>query len=75
MKGKYAMASAAATMVFAPVAAQAQESGGIERASAPVVDASELEGQSDMWVVLAVAGVIAAVLLLASGSNDDALSR
>ena len=62
------LAVAALGMATAPVAAQAVAS---DR-SAPVVGASELEGQNGILIgVLAAAAVVAGIIIIADGDDDD----
>lgn len=60
----FAMAAAALGLAAAPLAAETA------RIAAPVEDASELEGNSDVFYVLGAAAIIAAVVIAVSGDDD-----
>jgi hypothetical protein len=62
----FASALALSTLAVAPVAVQAAP---IERGAAPTAEESDLRG-SLLWVVAAIAAVIAAILLL--GDDEPA---
>ena len=76
--GKVGMAAvAAASLVSAPVFAQAVQpvSSQVERVSAATSDESELEGGSGIIIaVLAAAAVIAGIIIAADGSDDTPTS-
>jgi hypothetical protein len=59
-----ALAAAALGLLSAPVAAS------VVRDAAPVEMANQVEGNSEVFYVLGVAAVIAAIVLLASDDND-----
>ena len=61
------MAAAAAALVAAPVAIQAQAA---DRASAPAEGASELAGGDGVYAIIAVA-VLAAFIALTAANDDD----
>lgn len=65
----FASSLAAMSLLVAPVAVQAAPA---ERASAPSSEESELMGGSLLWIVLAVAAVIGAILIL--DGDDDPVS-
>lgn len=75
---KTLMATAAAALAFAPVAAQAQSANApkVERSAKPVSKkAGQLEGQSGLIIAaLAAAAVIAGVIIIADDDNDDPVS-
>ncbi|SIN89603.1 hypothetical protein SAMN02745824_2207 [Parasphingorhabdus marina DSM 22363] len=76
--GKVGMAAvAAASLVSAPVFAQAVQpvSSQVERVGAATSDESELEGGSGIIIaVLAAAAVIAGIIIAADGSDDTPTS-
>ncbi|MEO9469487.1 hypothetical protein [Parasphingorhabdus sp.] len=76
--GKLGMAAvAAASLVSAPVLAQAVQpvSSQVERTSALAADESNLEGGSGIIIaVLAAAAVIAGIIIAADGSDDTPTS-
>ncbi len=75
--GKLGMAAvAAASMVSAPVMAQAVETVSQPvRASAQTADESDLEGGSGIIIaILAAAAVIAGIIIAADGSEDTPTS-
>lgn len=62
------LTAAALGFAAAPVAAEAV------RDAAPVENASELKGNSELFYVLGAAAIIAAIIAAASGGNDDPIS-
>jgi len=62
---KLPVAFAAATLVLAPLAAQAAP---VERAAEPTAEESELGG-SVLWIIIAIAAIIGAILLLDDKNN------
>ena len=67
MKRAIALGTAAAAMIAAPLAAA-------DRASAPVEAESEMIGGSLLLAALGVPAAIVAVVLIADGDDDDAVS-
>ena len=63
-----ALVAAALSLAAAPVAAEAL------RTSATVQNASELEGNSDVFLVLGAAAIIAAIVIATSSGDDDPIS-
>lgn len=59
-----ALTAAALGLATAPVAAESF------REAAPVSKASELEGQSDLYLVLGAAAIIAGIIIIASDDDD-----
>lgn len=59
-----ALTAAALGMATAPVAAESL------RDAAPVSKTSELEGNSDLFLVLGAVAVIAGVIIIASGDDE-----
>lgn len=74
--GKLGMAAvAAASLVSAPVMAQAVDSSQPARASAQTADESDLEGGSGIILaILAAAAIIAGIIIAADGSEDTPTS-
>ena len=73
MNGRFAMVGATAALAISSVTAQAQNQF-VDRASAPVSDKNEFAGQSDLYWILGVAAVIAAVVVVSTESDDDPVS-
>lgn len=70
MRSRLIVSSLAAASLFAaPVAAQAAVG---ERASAPATEESEFIGGNFVWLFLAIAAIIAAVVLI--DGDDDPVS-
>ncbi len=65
---KVGIGALALAIMATPLAAQ-QGIGGLQRATAPVTDANELNG-NDLFFVLGIAAVAIAVVLLAEGDDD-----
>ena len=65
---KTTLALAALGLAAAPVAAETL------RVDAPVTDASELEGNSDLFLILGAAAIIAGIVVIASDGDDEPLS-
>lgn len=65
---KTAFALAAFSLIAAPVAAQSF------RTAAPAPQASELEGNSQLFLVLGAAAAVAAVIIAASDDSDPVSS-
>ena len=63
-----ALVAAVLSLAATPVAAEAV------RASATVQNASELEGNSDVFLVLGAAAIIAAIVIATSSGDDDPIS-
>lgn len=61
---KIALATAALGLAAAPVAAESL------RDYAPLTSESELEGQSDLFLVLGAAAIIAGIIIIASDDDD-----
>ncbi|WP_284124625.1 hypothetical protein [Parerythrobacter aestuarii] len=61
---KIALATAALGLAAAPVAAESL------RDAAPVTGESKLEGQSDIFLILGAAAIIAGIIIIASDDND-----
>ena len=59
-----ALTAAALGLAAAPVAAETY------RASAPVTVSSELEGQSDLFIILGVAALIGGIIVLVADDDD-----
>ncbi|MHA6334401.1 hypothetical protein ACXYL9_12035 [Qipengyuania sp. CAU 1752] len=59
-----ALTAAALGLAAAPVAAETY------RASAPVTASSELEGQSDLFIILGVAALIGGIIVLVADDDD-----
>jgi hypothetical protein len=64
----FAIAAAALGLAAAPVAAEAV------RDATPVENANALKGNSELFYVLGAAAIIAAIIAVASGGNDDPIS-
>ncbi len=73
--GKNSMAAiAAATLLIAPVVAQAAPAK-VERVSAPRTDESEVEGATTIIIaLLAAVAVIAGIVIAADGGNSNPAS-
>ena len=65
---KLILAAAALGLTAAPAVAETI------RDAAPVTNASELRGNSGVFYTLGAAAIIAAIVLAASGGNDDPIS-
>lgn len=63
-----ALVAAVLSLAATPVAAEAL------RTSATVQNASELEGNSDVFLVLGAAAIIAAIVIATSSGDDDPIS-
>ena len=63
-----ALVAAVLSLAATPVAAEAL------RASATVQNASELEGNSDVFLVLGAAAIIAAIVIATSSGDDNPIS-
>ena len=63
------LASAAAALVAAPVALQAQVAA--DRAAAPVAEGSELGGGSDTLIGVLALGILAAFIVITASNDDD----
>ena len=68
---KFALATAAASLAIAPVAAQAAPA---SRASAPTTEDSELVGSNMILLAIAAVAIVVGIILLADNGDDDAVS-
>lgn len=64
------LATAAAALAFAPVAASAQN---VDRATEVASDESNLGGSSMILAILAAAAVITGIIIAVDGDDDDDL--
>lgn len=70
MRSRLIASSIAALSLFAaPALAQTAP---VERASAPAAEESEFVGGSFLWLILAIAAIVGAIVLL--GGDDDPVS-
>lgn len=71
---KLALALSVSTLVIAPTIAQAADSVAPARTSSSVTDAEKIEGGSGILIaLLAAAAVIAGIILIADGDDDEDL--
>ena len=66
---KIAFATAAASLVATPLAAE-QAVAQVQRDAAPITEESELAGNTTLFFILGIAAVVAAIVLLAEDDDD-----
>jgi len=67
----FALATSAASLAIAPVAAQAAPA---SRTAAPASEESELVGSNMILLALAAIAIVVGIIILADNGDDDAVS-